>query len=80
MLVLSRKSGESIQIGPDITITVIATGKDRVKLGFDAPRHIQILRSEIEPLYTHRFPEVTGELLEDPFDDACSFDQPALPR
>lgn len=47
MLVLSRKKGETIKIGDDIEITVVAIGNDQIKLGINAPKHIEILRKEL---------------------------------
>ena len=47
MLVLSRKVNESIQIGPDIEIKVIAIEGEQVKLGIEAPQHVDIHRKEI---------------------------------
>ena len=47
MLVLTRKLGEKILIGDDITITVVDIGKSRVKLGIEAPAGHRILRSEL---------------------------------
>lgn len=47
MLVLSRKSNESIQIGDSIEVTVLSVDGDQVKLGIDAPRHIDIHRKEV---------------------------------
>jgi len=47
MLVLTRKHGEKIRIGDEITITVVEVGKSRVKLGIEAPRGHRILRSEL---------------------------------
>ena len=47
MLVLSRKSGERIVIGENVTITVVAIHGDRVKLGFEAPTSVAIHREEI---------------------------------
>jgi carbon storage regulator len=47
MLVLGRKINESIVIGDDIMITVLAIDSDRVKLGIQAPRHLSILRHEL---------------------------------
>jgi carbon storage regulator len=47
MLVLTRKLGEKILIGDDITITVVGLGTSRVKLGIEAPAGHHILRSEL---------------------------------
>ena len=47
MLVLSRKLGEKIVIGHDITITVLEVRGDNVKLGVDAPSSVTIHREEI---------------------------------
>jgi carbon storage regulator CsrA len=47
MLVLTRKLGEKILIGDDITITVVDIGKSRLKLGIEAPAGHHILRSEL---------------------------------
>lgn len=47
MLVLTRKTGESIQIGPDIEITVVSVKGDQIKLGINAPKNVEIHRKEI---------------------------------
>jgi carbon storage regulator len=47
MLILTRKTGEAIQIGPDIEITVTAIHGDQVKLGITAPKHVEIHRKEV---------------------------------
>ena len=47
MLALTRKKGESIVIGDDITITVLSVSGESVKLGISAPRHIPVNRQEI---------------------------------
>ena len=48
MLVLSRKPRERIQIGDDILITVVRIGPNSVRLGIDAPPHVNIVRKEID--------------------------------
>ena len=48
MLVLSRKQGESIVIDGGIRLTVIEVRGSVVRLGIEAPKHIQVLRSELE--------------------------------
>lgn len=47
MLVLSRKAMESLQIGPDIVVTVIRIAGDKVRLAISAPRDVRILRTEL---------------------------------
>lgn len=47
MLVLKRKVGEKIKIGDDVEIQILSVEGDTIKLGFNAPRHVQIMRSEL---------------------------------
>ena len=47
MLVLSRKLGEAIVIGNNITISVLAVDGDRVKLGIAAPAEVPVHRTEV---------------------------------
>ena len=47
MLVLSRKKGQTIRIGDDIEITIVATTNDQVKIGIQAPKNVEILRQEV---------------------------------
>jgi carbon storage regulator len=47
MLVLSRKPGEKIVLGNDITLTVVEVRRGRVRLAFDAPDQVRILRAEL---------------------------------
>lgn len=47
MLVFSRKKDDAIIIGNDIEIKIISIGRDTVKIGIEAPRHITIHRKEI---------------------------------
>ncbi len=47
MLILSRKLGESVLLGEDVSITVLEVTKGVVKLGIDAPKEIRILRGEL---------------------------------
>jgi carbon storage regulator len=47
VLVLTRRSEESIVIGGNIVITVLGVEGDKVKVGIDAPREVQILRKEL---------------------------------
>jgi carbon storage regulator len=47
MLALSRKPGEQVIIGDGITLTVVEVRGDRVRLAFDAPAQVRILRAEL---------------------------------
>jgi carbon storage regulator len=47
MLVLSRKTGESIKIGDNISIRVANVRGDNVRIAIDAPREIKIYRGEV---------------------------------
>lgn len=47
MLVLSRQRDETIMIGDDVEITVVDIRGDKVRLGINAPRNIQVHRKEV---------------------------------
>lgn len=47
MLVLTRKIGEKLQVGNNITITILSQESDQIKIGIEAPREIPIYREEV---------------------------------
>lgn len=47
MLVLSRKEGEQIMIGKDIMLVLLEIRGERVRLGIEAPKDVNILRREV---------------------------------
>ncbi|HID74399.1 MAG TPA: carbon storage regulator CsrA [Planctomycetaceae bacterium] len=47
MLVIPRKVGEAIVIGDEITVTIVAIGGDRVRLGIQHPKHVSVHRKEV---------------------------------
>jgi carbon storage regulator len=47
MLVLTRKTNQSIMIGDEIEVTVLAVAKDKIRIGITAPREISVFRKEV---------------------------------
>ena len=47
MLVLSRKTDESIVIDERITITILEVRGDKIRIGIEAPKEVPILREEL---------------------------------
>ena len=81
MLVLSRKTHETIVIGSDIQITVVSVSANRVKIGIQAPDYVRVLRSELLPPCEHGPPEVVGPLLDEPHrGEKCTTLSALLPR
>ena len=48
MLVLSRKIGEAISIGHNVSVRIVSIDKNNVKIGIDAPRDVIVLREELK--------------------------------
>jgi carbon storage regulator len=57
MLVLSRKPGEKIHIGTDITITIIEARGNKIRIGIDAPEEVHVLRAELCEFLNRPMPE-----------------------
>jgi len=47
MLILTRRIGEKIVIGDDVTITILGVKGNQVRVGIEAPRDVQVHREEI---------------------------------
>ncbi|RMD70385.1 MAG: carbon storage regulator [Gammaproteobacteria bacterium] len=47
MLILTRRVGESLMIGDDVSVTVLGVKGNQVRIGVDAPRHVSVHREEI---------------------------------
>ncbi|MBV5277439.1 MAG: carbon storage regulator CsrA [Campylobacteraceae bacterium] len=48
MLILTRKIGEGVVLNENVTVRIIEISKGVVKLGFDAPKDMLILREELQ--------------------------------
>ena len=47
MLILTRRVGESLKVGDDITVTVLGVKGNQVRIGVNAPRDVAVHREEI---------------------------------
>jgi len=47
MLILTRRVGESLMVGDEITVTVLGVKGNQVRIGVDAPRDVAVHREEI---------------------------------
>ncbi len=47
MLVLTRKTNQSIMIGDEIEVSVLAVSRDKIRLGITAPRDVPVFRKEV---------------------------------
>ncbi len=47
MLILTRRAGETVMIGSDITITVLGVKGNQVRIGINAPKDVPVHREEI---------------------------------
>lgn len=60
MLILTRRAGESIQVGEDIEISVLEIRGNQVRLGINAPRDVLVLRSELVDISNASDPPPSG--------------------
>lgn len=47
MLILTRREGETLLIGDNIEVTVLAVSGSQVRIGIEAPRDVLVLREEV---------------------------------
>ncbi len=64
MLVLTRKQGETIQIGRDVEITVVRLKNNQVRIGVQAPEATTVLRGELVECSDFRVGQIVDESVE----------------
>ncbi|HWM68439.1 MAG TPA: carbon storage regulator CsrA [Steroidobacteraceae bacterium] len=47
MLILSRRAGETVIIGKNVSVTVLGIKGNQIRIGIDAPKNIEVHREEI---------------------------------
>ena len=47
MLILTRRVGESLMVGDEVTVTVLGVKGNQVRIGVNAPKHVAVHREEI---------------------------------
>ena len=70
MLILTRRVGEAMKLGEDITVTVLGVRGNQVRIGIDAPKSVAIQREEIystagtdqTPNFAEELPDSQSEL------------------
>ena len=61
MLILTRKSNESVMVGNNIEIRVLEVHGDHVRIGFTAPSNIPIYRKEVYEAIQHENAQAAGQ-------------------
>jgi len=68
MLILTRRTGETVMIGNEVTLTVLGVKGNQVRIGINAPKSVPVHREEIYERIKREMQggEVNGNVQEDP--------------
>ena len=68
MLILTRRTGETVMIGNEVTLTVLGVKGNQVRIGINAPKHVPVHREEIYERIKREMQggEVDGNVQEEP--------------
>ncbi len=66
MLILTRRAGETVMIGSDVTITVLGVKGNQVRIGINAPKDVAVHREEIyERIQGEKAAEAAGDSVDE---------------
>ncbi len=57
MLILTRRNGESINIGDDITVRILSVSGNQVRIGIEAPQEVPVHRDEVYARIQNEIPQ-----------------------
>ncbi len=71
MLILTRRAGETLMIGDEVSITVLGVKGNQVRIGVNAPKHVSVHREEIYQRIQREKSQKSGEqvAVENPIED-----------
>ncbi len=61
MLILTRRVGETLMIGDDVTVTVLGVKGNQVRIGVNAPKHVAVHREEIYQRIKQELDQQSGQ-------------------
>ncbi|MBF0194422.1 MAG: carbon storage regulator CsrA [Magnetococcales bacterium] len=70
MLILTRRIGESLNIGDEIKITLLGIKGNQVRIGIDAPKHVEVHREEIYDKIKRETRKANSKISDDVLDQA----------
>lgn len=71
MLILTRRVGETVVVGDDVTVTVLGVKGNQVRWGISAPKHVAVHREEIYERIKHEGAGKSGDRSEDTTDQGA---------